>query len=241
MSALPVFYEDALLQPGKELSLSEDTARHVVQVLRMTAGEQLQLANGKGIAAMAVIREAGKKKCTVSIESMQEIPLPAPALHMGIAFTKNTSRNEWLLEKVTEMGVQRIIPLITTRTERERFRFDRWNSILVSAMMQSQQYWLPVLAEPTPLEELLDQPFEGNICIAHCMNDLLKKPLKETLQPGRNTLLLIGPEGDFTAAEVTLAMQRGAAGIGLGATRLRTETAAMAAVAFFHLWNDVKA
>lgn len=241
MSALPVFYEDVLLQPGKELPLSEDTARHVVQVLRMAVGQQLQLANGKGFAAVAAITETGKKKCTVHIEAVQEIPLPAPALHLGIAFTKNAARNEWLLEKATEMGVQRIVPLITARSERERFRFDRWNNILVSAMIQSQQYWLPVLEAPVPPDVLLEQSFEGTCCIAHCMDDLPKAPLKEVLQPGRDTLLLIGPEGDFTAAEVTLAMQRGAAGISLGTTRLRTETAAMAAIAFFHLWNDVQA
>ena len=238
MSALPVFYEDATLTTGNLLSLSEETARHIVQVLRMNEGERLRIANGKGRAADAVIRETGKKRCTVAIEKVLDILRPVPVLHLGIAFTKNTSRNEWLLEKATELGVQRIIPLTTARSERERFRFDRWNGILISAMMQSQQYWLPELAVPVTLKELFDVPFQGITLIGHCMDEPQRQPVKAVLEPAQNVLLLIGPEGDFTQEEVTLAVQYGARGISLGTTRLRTETAAMAACAYFHLLND---
>lgn len=238
MSALPIFYQDTSFTGGSLLSLEEDTARHIVQVLRMTEGASLELANGKGSSAICIITEAGKKKCTVRIESVREIPPARPALHLAVALTKNASRNEWLLEKATEMGVSRITPLITQRTERERFRFDRLNNIIISAMMQSQQYWLPELAAPQPLEQVIEGGKDGQMLIAHCMPGIARAPLSGVLQPGRNTLILIGPEGDFTKEEVTLAMQHGAKGITLGTTRLRTETAAMAACAYFHLLND---
>jgi 16S rRNA (uracil1498-N3)-methyltransferase len=238
MSALPIFYQDAIFRPGADLPLDEDTARHIVQVLRMKEDESLELANGKGSSAACIIREAGKKKCTVRIESVQSIPLPQPVLHLGVALTKNASRNEWLLEKATEMGVRKIIPLLTTRTERERFRFDRLNNILISAMMQSQQYWLPELAAPQSLDQVLETGKSAQILIAHCMPEIERSPLHQLLRPGMDTLILIGPEGDFSKEEVTLAMQHGARGITLGTTRLRTETAAMSACAYFHLLND---
>lgn len=235
--SLPIFYQDTIFTNGTQLSLDEDAARHIGQVLRMKEGEQLELANGKGSSAICTITEAGKKKCTVAINEVREIPKPQPSLHLAIAFTKNASRNEWLLEKATELGVQRITPLITARTERERFRFDRLNGILISAMMQSRQYWLPLLDEPTPLDQLISRTAGAGILIAHCMTEPVRKPVRQALSR-TDTLILIGPEGDFTKEEVTLAMQHGAQGISLGTTRLRTETAAMAACACFHLMNE---
>ena len=238
MSALPIFYQESLFTAGAMLALDEDTARHVVQVLRMGEGERLELANGKGVSAHCVIMETGKKRCTVRIEQLKEIAPSAPVMHLAIAFTKNTSRNEWLLEKATELGVQRITPVIATRTERERFRYDRLKGILVSAMMQSQQYWLPQLDEPMPLHAVLDEQNDAQIAIAHCMDELPRKSFSEVLEQGRNVLLFIGPEGDFTEEEVNLANAQGAVGVTLGNTRLRTETAAMAACALFHLVNS---
>lgn len=238
MSSLPIFYQKNQFSKGTQFVPDEDVTRHMMQVLRMQSGEQVEFANGEGLSAIATILEAGKKRCTVSIDDVREIIRPIPALHLAIAFTKNASRNEWLLEKATELGVQRIIPLVTTRTERERFRFDRLNSILISAMMQSQQYWLPILAEPTVFAKA--DMKQTQVLLAHCMDEMPRQPIKEALQPGKDTLILIGPEGDFTKEEVILAMEHGAKGINLGTTRLRTETAAMAACAYFHLLNDNK-
>ncbi len=237
MSVLPIFYQESLFPAGSLLELSEEAARHIVQVLRMNAGDQLELANGKGLSAACIITETGKKRCAVRIERVREIQQPAPALHLAIAFTKNASRNEWLLEKAAELGVQRITPVVTARTERERFRYDRFKGILVSAMMQSQQYWLPLLDEPVPFDHLFEEAFDGQCLIAHCMDHLPRTAFSEALQRGKHAALLIGPEGDFTEAEVALAIGKGAVAIALGSTRLRTETAAMAACAYFHLAN----
>ena len=119
MASLPLFYDDATLKGGGELWLAEETARHVVQVLRMQPGQQIQLTDGKGHLATASITRAEKKKCSVLIEAVVFFEQRDPRLHLAVAFTKNASRNEWLLEKATEMGVHSIIPDIATRTETE--------------------------------------------------------------------------------------------------------------------------
>lgn len=238
MAALPIFFYDGMFSPGLTTWLEEDTARHVVQVLRMQHGDRLQLTDGKGQVADTTITIAEKKKCSVAISQVTSYPVPQPALHLAIAFTKNTSRNEWLLEKATELGARSIIPLIATRTERERIRYDRWKSILVSAMLQSQQYHLPVLPEAMSLKQVLEQ--FGNVpqkLAGHCITDKPRKPLSAALSPHKETLLLIGPEGDFTSEEVDLCEAAGCAGISMGSQRLRTETAAMAACAYFNMVN----
>lgn len=220
---------------GGIVQLSEETARHVVQVLRMTVNESLLLTDGKGAEAHAIIDAAGKKTCSVRLESLRRHEPLASPLHLAVAFTKNTARNEWLLEKATELGVQRITPLITARSVRERIREDRWRGILVSALLQSQQFHLPQLDSPASVEQLLTDSDATAKLIAHCLNEPQRAPLATLLKAGEKTLLLIGPEGDFTPAEVTLAMTHGFRGVLLGPTRLRTETAAIAACAVHHL------
>lgn len=236
--SLPLFFNDGELVPQSFLLLDDDTAKHIVQVLRMGIGERLMLTNGCGIAAEATITDATKKKCTVQITSITKHPQRTPKLHLAVAFTKNTARNEWLLEKATELGASSIIPIIATRTERERIRYDRWKNILIAAMMQSQQYHLPLLADATNLDEVIKNhktiPLK---LIAHCIAGREKTALATLMQGGKETIILIGPEGDFTESEINLCIDNGFAGIDLGKQRLRTETAAMAACAYFNLIN----
>jgi 16S rRNA (uracil1498-N3)-methyltransferase len=235
---LPVFYQLTPLKGGEELQLDESNSRHVVQVLRMQPGERLLLTDGEGRSAEAVIVKADKKRCLVRMSAPVAHVLQEPALHLGVAFTKHAGRNEWLLEKATELGVRTIIPLITARTERERIRYERWRGILSAAMIQSQQFHLPQLREALPLAQLLEafRPVNTKL-IAHCMEAPEREPLAKALPAGQETLLLIGPEGDFTPEEVALCTDEGARGISLGNTRLRTETAAMAVCAFFNMIN----
>lgn len=236
--SLPLFFYDGALIPQSHISLHEDTAKHVVQVLRMNVGECLKLTNGKGLAAEVVITETAKKKCTVQVGQVREYLPHHTNLHLAVAFTKNTARNEWLLEKATELGARSIIPIVATRTEREHIRYDRWNNILIAAMMQSQQYHLPILPEATNLSQIIkthnDVPQKF---IAHCIDGIDKLPLSELMQANKDTMILIGPEGDFTKEEVSLCLNNGYIGIDLGKQRLRTETAAMAACAYFNLIN----
>jgi 16S rRNA (uracil1498-N3)-methyltransferase len=226
--ALPFFYEPAVTA-ATHFTLSEDTSKHCIQVLRMKAGEQLQLADGKGNTYTATIVTPDKRHCTVSISQHVFVPAPPRRISIAIALLKNASRFEWFLEKATEMGVQDIVPLITKRTERQHFRHDRMNNIVIAAMLQSQQAWLPVLHQPITLEEAIAQNAATQKLVAHCedavKNDLAKLPISNNVQ------ILIGPEGDFTPDEITLALQSGYQAVSLGNTRLRTETAGIVAAA----------
>lgn len=237
MADMPLFYVPQTLEEHQSITLPEDTARHIGQVLRMAAGEQVLLTNGLGLRASCILSEVAKKRVGVHIDKVVQILQPAPALHLAIAFTKNASRNEWLLEKATELGVQRITPLITARSVRERIRHDRWQAILISAMLQSGQCWLPLLNEPMSLENALKEGTAQKL-IAHCIEDEPSRtPVTKALKCGADTQIFIGPEGDFTPAEVTLAKASGAVPVSLGGNRLRTETAALSVITHFYLIN----
>jgi 16S rRNA (uracil1498-N3)-methyltransferase len=236
MSDTPLFFMPQALSEGRNVALPEETARHIGQVLRMTAGEEILLTDGLGRIARCRLTGVSKKRIDISIDGIDWMPRPRPALHLAIAFTKNASRNEWLLEKATELGVQHITPLITARSIRERIRHDRWQAILVSAMLQSRQCWLPVLREPMPLEAVVGEEAAQKV-IAHCIADEPRAPITEALKTGLNALVFIGPEGDFTPAEVTLAKAAGAIPVSLGANRLRTETAALGVITYYYLTN----
>jgi len=238
MSQVPLFFHDGPLAVTTHLALQDDTARHVVQVLRKQNGDRLALTNGKGYRAECIITDAHKKRCSVAVEEVQFYEQPPARLHLAVAFTKNSSRNEWILEKVTELGVTTIIPLQTSRSEREKFRYDRWNNILVSAILQSQQYWLPDLRALTPLEELQAEMKDVPVkLVAHCMEGMNRVPLRDAIIKDKETLLLIGPEGDFTDEEVNGLTSDGFAGVSMGINRLRTETAAVTACALFNMMN----
>jgi 16S rRNA (uracil1498-N3)-methyltransferase len=217
---------------GDELPLDEDNSRHIVQVLRMKVGEKLRLTNGRGALLTAAIVDDHKKKCRVIIESVTQQAPPEREIGIAISPLKNASRFEWFLEKVTELGVSTITPLLSERTERQHFRPDRWNTILVSALLQSQQTWLPELSAPMTFAELIASAKAPQRLIAHCLEaprptDSLAA-LARTQRPA-STLVLIGPEGDFSQKEVELALGEGFIPVTLGNNRLRTETAGVVA------------
>ncbi len=228
--SLPFFYKEDLIASNTDLVLDEATSKHVVQVLRMQNGEQLQLTNGKGVLFTAEIIDNNRKRCAVKI--IQTFDIPHSQFHISIAISpiKNNTRFEWFLEKATEIGVTEIIPLVCTRTEKTAFKFDRMKSILVSAMLQSQQCWLPHLHEPTKINELVKSSAQQQKFIAHCM-DGDKRSLSDLNNESLSSkIILIGPEGDFTAEEIDLALLHHFNAVSLGDTRLRTETAGLVAV-----------
>jgi len=240
--AAPLFFSDFLLadeSAGNRVALDEATARHVARVLRMEVGDELRLTDGAGWEAQCVLEEVGKKEVVARITHRTLHPPPVPRLHLAVAFTKAPARNEWLLEKAAELGVHSILPVLAARSERERAKLERWRAILQSAMLQSGQFYAPQLAEAAPLENVLSNTAAvPHKFIAHCEADGSKTGLGATLKRGEETLILIGPEGDFNPAEIALAKSQGCIPVSLGTTRLRTETAAMAAAALFHLVND---
>src|SRR6187200_915910 len=229
--ALPFFYISGFTSSQKEIVLDEDTSRHVVQVLRMKEGEKLNLTDGKGSLITAEVIDAHKKHCSVKIIDTQHTPQDSRKVTIAISLLKNTSRFEWFLEKATEIGVSEIIPLICERTEKQKFRYDRMKGICISAMLQSQQVWLPELHEPVKYIEYIRSIMDNtNLTkfIAHCEEQGKKKSLS-TFQVLNHSTILIGPEGDFTKQEIELAFQDNFVPVSLGETRLRTETAGVAA------------
>ncbi|HNO98764.1 MAG TPA: RsmE family RNA methyltransferase, partial [Ferruginibacter sp.] len=212
-----------------------DTSKHIVQVLRMQNGEQLQLTDGKGNLFTGVITDNNRKRCAVGILQTTNLQPQTRKISIAISLLKNTSRFEWFLEKATEIGVSEIIPLVCARTEKTAFKYDRMKSILVSAMLQSQQCWLPRLHEPAKFSELVPAALQQQKLIAHCEETGEKKQLS-TLQPfSASTIILIGPEGDFTPEEVQLALENNFSAVALGNTRLRTETAGVVAASLLCL------
>lgn len=229
---LPFFYIPDIVAKQQEIELDEDTSKHIVSVLRMKKGEQLYMTDGRGFLLLTAITDDHKKRCRVSVQNEQFIPQTGRKTSIAISLLKNASRFEWFLEKATELGITEIIPLLCDRTEKQHFRFDRMQNILVSAMLQSQQVWLPVLHQPVGFGQLLKQ--EDIISttqkfMAHCMPGD-KQPLASLVNGSLpSQLVLIGPEGDFSAEEVAFATEHYFIPVTLGNTRLRTETAGMVA------------
>ena len=227
--SLPFFYKEDLIASSTDIVLDEATSKHIVQVLRMQNSEQLQLTNGKGNLFMAEIVDNNRKRCAVKILKTFDIPHSPFSITVAISPVKNTTRFEWFLEKATEIGVTEIIPLVCSRTEKTAFKFERMNSILVSAMLQSQQTWLPVLQEPTKFNQVVQSSTQQQKFIAHCMDDAKRKLKDLNNESLSSKIILIGPEGDFTADEIELALQNYFSAVSLGGTRLRTETAGIVA------------
>ena len=240
--ALPFFYIPSYDPAQAELMLDEDNSRHIVQVLRMKPGDPLQLTDGRGNLLTTVIVDDHKKKCRVQIQTATWQPPREKKVAIGISLLKNASRFEWFLEKATEIGVTEIIPLLCERTERQHFRQDRLQNILVSALLQSQQVWLPVMPAPLPVEQLIDTTAYDQLFIAHCL-EAQKLSLAEAVRsgparPAGSPLILIGPEGDFSPKEIELAIQHNFLPVTLGGTRLRTETAGIVAATLLCIASD---
>lgn len=223
------------------IDLPAEEARHAVQVLRKRVGDELDIVDGKGGWYRGLITEVTKRSCSVQLtKTRQETQRAAYHLTMAVSPTKSNDRFEWFLEKATEIGVDTIIPLQCSRTERPKVRIDRYEKVLVSAMKQSLQAWLPELKELTPFAKVIQQFREDQATFIGWCNEEVKSPLVDNYQAPTNVLILIGPEGDFTDEEVQMARAGGSLPITLGPTRLRTETAALVATQSIALLNQLR-
>lgn len=220
-----------------DVELPADEAQHCIKVLRKKEGDEILLADGKGAFYDATIVQANSKHCIVQIENKIDKPKEwGFNLHIAFAPTKNIDRIEWFAEKATEIGIDRLTPLLCQHSERKEIKASRIEKILVSAMKQSQKAVLPHLDPMTPFSEFVKQPFYGQKFIAHCYPQQ-KVQLKDAYEKGSDVLILIGPEGDFSEEEVEEAIKHGFQPISLGESRLRTETAALAACHTIHVLN----
>lgn len=214
--------------------LPEEEAGHCMRVLRLGVGDEVMLTDGKGFFYQAVIAAATQKRCMVKlISKTEQEPFWNGHLHLALAPTKNMDRMEWLAEKATEIGFDELTFLNCRFSERKVIKTDRIEKIVVSAVKQSLKARKPVVNEMMDFRKFMERDFPGQKFIAHCYEG--EKPLlKDVLQPDEDAVVLIGPEGDFSPEEVTLAMEKGFQPVSLGKSRLRTETAALVAV---HLMN----
>lgn len=215
---------------GTEYTLSAAESKHCIKVLRLSIGSPLNLVDGKGGFYNAKIIDNNHKRCKVKIsKSLHNYGKRDYRLHIAISPTKNISRFEWFLEKATEIGIDSIIPFISHQSERKVIKPERLQRIILSAMKQSQQAYLPKLEALCKFDELIKTDICKNKYIAHCA-DSEKKLLKNSIVKNTDCLILIGPEGDFTSKEITAAINNNYQAVSLGNTRLRTETAGIVAV-----------
>ncbi len=219
--------------------LPEKESQHCVKVLRMREGEELTVTDGKGFFYECVLLQANPKQCIVSIQNSIE-KNKGWNFNLKIAFapTKQMERNEWFIEKAVEIGIDRLTPLLSHYSERKEIKNERLEKIAIAAMKQSQQAYLPEIEELTRFEKFISQPFNGDKYIAHCY-DFPKETLAQHYKKGENALILIGPEGDFSPAEVEKAIAAGFIPVTLGKSRLRTETACFVAIETVHVINHL--
>ncbi|MBN2615509.1 MAG: 16S rRNA (uracil(1498)-N(3))-methyltransferase [Bacteroidales bacterium] len=230
-----LFYCTDIVEPAFDLNSEE--SGHIVRVLRMKPGDEVDFTNGKGMLFHCVLTHDNPKACRFEILSSE----PGKdkrnfQLHLAVAPTKNISRYEWFLEKATEMGVDRITPFYGKHSERKVIKTDRLKRVITAALKQSLKTVHPVLDEGVSFTQLINQPFEGQKFIAY-IDDGVTLELSKAYTPGENALVLIGPEGGFHSDEAAAAKTAGFVPVKLGPFRLRTETAAIAACHTIQLLN----
>lgn len=233
-----IFYDPGLDSPlpGGTFILNPEESHHAVNVLRLTTGTVVQLVNGRGGRFTAELQKSDHRGSVLKMLSSEpQSPSRNHYLHLAVAPTKNSERFEWFLEKATEMGIDEITPLICDRSERKEVKTERLLKVIVAAMKQSQSATLPLLNDPVKFERLC-VPADHQRFIAHCAAGE-KKFISELAVKGSGSTVLIGPEGDFSTAEVALALEKGYQPVTLGESRLRTETAALAACFELNAFN----
>ncbi len=226
---MQLFYAPDIVPPHH--TLSEEESKHCVRVLRLGVGDELHLTDGRGNLYRCRVSDPNPKRCAVEVvETFAEYGKMPYSITLAVAPTKNIERFEWFLEKATEVGVTRIVPVECDHSERRIIKYDRELRVITSAVKQSLKAYHPILDELTPLRRLIAAPFDGSKFIAHCEDNASERLyLASEIRKNENILILIGPEGDFSPEEINFALENGFRPVTLGPQRLRTETAAVAA------------
>lgn len=221
--------------------LPETESQHLVKVLRAQPGDCVEVIDGKGCAYTCELVDAHRKHSMLRIVEKRQRPLPwAHQIVIGVAPTKHLDRMEWLVEKLTEIGINSFIPLLCQRSERREIKPERLEKIAVSAMKQSLKAVLPRIAPMTPVREVIASCTAEQKFICYCADDVEQRLLlARELRPGADVTILVGPEGDFTPHEVQAAFHAGFKPVTLGDNRLRTETAALCAASTIHTINQL--
>lgn len=237
---MQLFYTPEIEPHHTAFILSEEESKHAIRVLRLHAGDTVHLIDGRGGLYKTEILDPHPKRTSLKVHEAQTGYGKNPYhLHIAIAPTKNMDRIEWFIEKATEIGISEVTPVIAEHSERKDIKTERLEKVAVAAMKQSLKAYLPRINPPVAFSKLLamyaDTP-DLHKGIAHCV-DAEKKYIDNVFSAASNYLLLIGPEGDFSEREINDALQAGFMPLSLGNSRLRTETAALAACLEISLLN----
>lgn len=238
MKEVHIFFAPEIEQTNE---LPQDEAQHAVRVLRMKEGDELVATDGQGHFYDCTITLASNKHCRVNINTKETAPLLWRGnIHLAVAPTKNMDRTEWLAEKATEIGMNQLSFVLCDNSERKVIKTERVEKIVVSATKQSHKATKPEVAEMMPFKKFITQDFKGQKFIAHCYDNIPNTPnekpfLGDVLHETDDALVMIGPEGDFSVAEVQQAIAAGFTPIHLGKSRLRTETAGLVAVHLMYI------
>lgn len=235
---MQVFYAPEII--GNEFVLDQNESKHIVRVLRMSKGSEVKLIDGKGNLFEGVIDVPDQKHCVIKITGVKrEFEKRNYKLHIAISPLKNQDRFEWFAEKAVEIGVDEITPILCRNTEKTGIKSERINNIIISAMKQSLKTYETVFNEPVSFGDFIKFPWNGVRMIPHCHPSALRKKVQDVCQTGNDAVILIGPEGDFSTGEVELAAENGFTGVHLGNSRLRSETAGVAACYSVYFINQV--
>lgn len=220
--------------------LPESDSAHCVRVLRMRQGDEIEVVDGKGGLHRCRIADAHSKHASVEVIESVELPkVWRGSVNIAIAPTKHNDRMEWLVEKLVEIGVDRITPLRCRYSERKDINVERLHKIAVSAMKQSLKAVMPRIDNTTPYAKFIEETTQGQRFIAYCDPSIPRKLMSREYVPFQDTTILIGPEGDFSPEEIKLALSEGWIPVSLGDNRLRTETAALVAADTCHIINQL--
>jgi len=222
---MTLFFDQHIKKDTQNVRFSNEESKHLYKVLRKKSGDLIRVTNGKGLAWEGRLDFVAERGSVAVIEKVEEFPMAKRQLHLAIAPTKNMSRMEWLVEKLTELGIQSITPLLCQHSERKVIKPERLQKIMMAALKQSQQYFIPQLHPMQAFHPFLAQ-LQGTGHLAHCYPQH-KTPLKALSLQEEHTTLFIGPEGDFSPEEVAAAEARQVTMISLGPQRFRTETAGL--------------
>jgi 16S rRNA (uracil1498-N3)-methyltransferase len=234
---MQLFYTPDINSDTYKLDKEEST--HCVRVLRLKEGSQIHLTDGKGNLYKAQLLSADPKECIAEIiETIPDFGKKNFYLHIAIAPTKNIDRFEWFLEKATEIGIDEITPVFSEHSERNIIKPERLQKIITSALKQSLKAYHPILNEAIKYNQFLNLSFDCKKYIAHCEDDE-KVTLQSAYKKAENALILIGPEGDFSIAEIKKAIENNYLPVSLGNSRLRTETAGIVACHIINLLNEL--
>jgi len=234
---MQIFYAPDIT--GDTFALDENESKHLIRVLRMTKGNVVRLIDGRGNLYEGVISIPDAKRCIIDIRSrIENFEKRDYRLHIAISPLKNPERFEWFIEKSVEIGIDEITPLLSRNTEKTGIKTNRIENLIVSAMKQSLKATLPKLNEPVNFKDFIYSPKGGKCIIAHCNADISRSSIDEVYDKNENATILIGPEGDFSNEEIISAIDNGFHSVHLGTSRLRTETAGVAACHSIYFLNQ---